>query len=314
MKALIIGAAGFVGAHLIAHLQQKGWDVLATKLPSENPAAQVEWHDLDIMDPTALQVLLKELCPDYIFHLAAQSSVASSWKNPRLTVDINIQGSLNLLEALRNLSRHPRILLIGSGEEYGYTSADEIPIVEETVLRPGNIYAATKATQGMLGSIYAKAYGLDIMMVRAFNHFGPGQAASFVVSDFCVQIAEIEKGSREAVIRVGNLDAERDFTDVRDVVRAYALLAENGRAGEVYNVGRGKAISIRHLLDVILASAKVSVKIEQDPARLRPLDVPIIEADIAKIRKTTGWYPEITIEQSIQDTLIFWRSRLGGKG
>lgn len=310
-KALIIGAAGFVGNYLIDHIQKDCiWSIIVTKMPHEKIEKNgVDVRNLDIMDKQSVGDLLNEICPDYIFHLAAQSSVALSWKNPGLTVDVNIKGSLNVLDAIRELDYKPRVLLIGSGEEYGYVKPSEVPVNEDNVLRPGNIYAATKACQNMLGKIYSQAYGMDIMMVRAFNHVGPNQAPLFVVSDFCKQVAEIEKGLHEPVMRVGNLSARRDFSDVRDVVRAYTLLMEHGQAGENYNVGSGKAIAIQEILDMILSFAKTSITVEVDPARLRPVDVPVIEADVTKLEACTGWKREIELERTIEETLEYWRKQ-----
>ena len=212
-KALIIGAAGFVGNYLIDHIQKNCiWSIVVTKMPQEKiEKTGIEIRDLNILEPERIKELLEDVRPDYIFHLAAQSSVGLSWKNPGLTVDVNIKGSLNVLDAIRDLDYQPRVLLIGSGEEYGYVKPGEVPIPEDNVLRPGNVYAATKACQNMLGKIYSQAYGMDVMMVRAFNHVGPSQAPLFVVADFCKQAAEIEKGLREPVIHVGNLCARRDF-------------------------------------------------------------------------------------------------------
>ncbi len=310
-KALIIGAAGFVGSYLIDHIQKNCiWSIAVTKLPHEKiDIPQIDIYDLDITDQKAVKKVLEKAEPDYIFHLAAQSSVGLSWKKPGLTVDVNIKGTLSLLDAVREWGGKPRILLIGSGEEYGYIHPDETPVKEDTVLRPGNIYAVTKACQNMLGSIYSKAYGMDIVMVRAFNHIGPGQAPIFVASDFCLQTAEIEAGKREAVIRVGNLAARRDFTDVRDVVRAYVLLMEYGKKGEIYNVGSGKAVEIRELLERILKMSKVPVKVEVDQARLRPVDIPIIEADITKLAEDTGWTVQIPLEETLCCTLEYWRRK-----
>ena len=178
-------------------------------------------------------------------------------------------------------------------------------------MRPGNIYAATKACQNMIGSIYAKAYDMDLMMVRAFNHIGPGQAPLFVVSDFCKQVAEIEKGIREPVIMVGNLAAKRDFTDVRDVVKAYVKLIKQGSSGETYNVGSGSAQEIRQILEKVIAMSDVDIKVETDPNKIRPVDVPIIEADITKLNTLTGWKPEISVEQTICETLDYWRIHIG---
>ena len=310
-KALIIGAAGFVGNYLIDHIQNDCmWSIAVTKMAHEVIEKQgIKIYDLDIMDKDAVTVLLKENCPDYIFHLAAQSSVALSWKNPGLTVDVNIKGSLNILDAIRELDYMPRVLLIGSGEEYGYVKKEEIPIDEQTTLRPGNIYAATKACQNMIGGIYAKAYSMDVMMVRAFNHVGPNQAPLFVVADFCKQVAEIERGEKPPVIRVGNLTAKRDFSDVRDVVRAYTLLMNSGIAGETYNVGSGNAIAIQEILDAIIELSGKEIEVQIDTARLRPVDVPLIEADITKLTETTGWKPEIALKWTIKETLNYWREK-----
>ena len=325
MNALIIGAAGFVGSYLIRHCKEDcGWTVFATKMSFETFSYEgVGVYDLDILDRDAIVALLEKLRPDYIFHLAAQSSVAASWKNPGLTIDVNIKGSVNVLDAIRivrdnSLSNQdnvpaqpylPRILLIGSGEEYGHIRPEETPLPETNALRPGNIYAATKACQNMIGSIYAKAYHLDIMMVRAFNHVGPNQAPMFVVADFCKQVADIEAGLQEPVIRVGNLSAKREFTDVRDVVRAYALLVQKGEPGETYNVGSGHAVAIQDILDQILALSEKEIQVEVDPKKLRPVDVPIIEADTTKLREATGWEKTIELGQTLRETLEYWRGK-----
>ena len=311
-KVLIIGAAGFVGNYLIDHIQKENiWSIFVTKLPTENITNKnISIHDLDLLDKENLKNLLIKLKPDYIFHLAAQSSVSLSWKNPNLTVDININGTINLLESVKELNYSPRLLLIGSGEEYGHVKIEEVPIIEENPLRPGNIYAATKACQNMLGKIYSNAYDMDIMSVRAFNHIGPKQSPLFVVADFCKQVAEIEKELKEPVIRAGNLKAKRDFTDVRDVVRAYTLLMKKGKKGETYNVGSGKAFEIEEILKVILKLSTVEINVEIDKDRLRPDDIPIIEADINKIQKGVGWKKEIDLEVTLKETLEFWRKEV----
>lgn len=311
-KALIIGAAGFVGSYLARELMEHhGMEVHATQLVNgqlEIPGACV--HDLDILNREEIVTLLYEVRPDYIFHLAAQSSVSVAWKNPGLTIDVNIKGSVNLLDAVRELFYKPRVLLVGSGEEYGHIREGETPIKEDNHLRPGNIYAATKVCQNMIANIYAQAYDMNVMMVRAFNHIGPSQSPIFVVSDFCKQVAEIEAGHKEPVMYVGNLEAKRDFTDVRDVVRAYALLIQNGEAGETYNVGSGHAHAIREILDLIISLSTSDIRIEIDPNKIRPVDVPIIEADITKLNQVTGWLPEIPLEQTILETLEYWRARV----
>ncbi|MCD7761642.1 MAG: GDP-mannose 4,6-dehydratase [Lachnospiraceae bacterium] len=311
-KALIIGAAGFVGSYLIHQLKDvDGYQVAVTKMSHETiPGEGFEVYDLNILEKEQIEELLTGLRPDCIFHLAAQSSVFLSWKNPGLTIDVNIKGSVNVLDAIRTLDYKPRVLLIGSGEEYGHVREGEVPITEENAVRPGNIYAATKVCQNLIGKIYTDAYQMEIMSVRAFNHIGPNQAPMFVVADFCKQVAEIEAGKQEPVIRVGNLSAKRDFTDVRDVVRAYSLLMANGKAGETYNVGSGRAVEIQEILDKVLALSRVPIQAETDPAKLRPVDVPIIEADTSKLRACTGWERQIPLEQTLAETLDYWRERV----
>ncbi len=306
MKSLIIGAAGFVGAYAIRQLSGTGI-VHAAKLPQEQIAADCiplcTVHDLDILDAEAAAALLHDIQPDCILHLAAQSSVALSWKKPQLTADINIKGTVNLLEAARMLPEQPRILLIGSGEEYGALRPEQIPVREDTPLHPANIYAATKAAAEQFAQLYVRAYGMEIVAVRAFNHFGPGQRPDFAAADFCKQAAEIECGLREPVIRTGNLSARRDFTDVRDIVRAYALLLEKGRPGAVYNVGSGKAIAVSDILAMIREQCSVPFAVETDPAKLRPVDVPVIAADISALQADTDWSPQIPAAQTVADML-----------
>ncbi len=308
MKSLIIGGAGFVGEYLAKHLAALGQEVFVTKIPAQQTApAGTAVYDLDILEQDRILEVLQEIQPDAVFHLAAQSSVAVSWSNPQMTADINIKGSINLLEVLRRYEKHPRVLLVGSGEEYGQIRLQETPVCEENPLRPGNLYAVTKACQNMVGRIYAQAYGMDLIMVRPFNHIGPNQSPVFVAADFCRQAAQIEMGKKEPVIRVGNLSARRDFTDVRDVVRAYALLAEKGLAGETYNIGSGHAVAIREILTMILEQSAAQIRVEVDEKKLRPVDVPVMEADISKLQEATGWEPQIRLEQTVGDMLEYWR-------
>ena len=214
MRILITGAAGFVGKYCIKHFRDNlKWEVFATKLPHEKIAENCSVTDLDLLDKNSVLKALEWSKPDYILHLAAQSSVAVSWKNPQITADINIKGTLNLLDSIRELELKPRIILVGSSEEYGYLPKGVSRVDENTPLHPGNIYAVTKAAQGMIGSVYARAYNLDIMMTRAFNHIGPEQTEIFVASDFCRQTALIEAGKQSPVINVGNLEACRDLVN-----------------------------------------------------------------------------------------------------
>ncbi len=309
-NALIIGGAGFVGKYLIPELSNI-YNVTATKLPNESISLDgCTVCDLNIMYPNQIEEVLNTVKPDVIFHLSAQSSVKLSWINPQLTIDVNIKGALNLLDSIKKLDLVCKTILIGSGEEYGYVQQEECPIKEDNRIRPGNIYAITKATQNMIGTVYAKAYNMDIVMVRAFNHVGAGQLPMFVVSDFCKQIVEIEKGIKEPIMKVGNLTAKRDFTNVKDVVKAYKLLAENGISGQTYNVGSGTAVTIQSILDIALSHSTADIKVVQDPNRMRPSDVPIIVADTSKIFKDTGWKPDISLDATILEVLEYWRNNI----
>lgn len=313
MKALVIGAAGFVGNYLIDAVRYELLcDVYATKLPHHSAwRRDIQIMDLNILDAEAVYQCLIQVEPDYIFYLAAQSSIARSWANPTQTVEVNVKGSLNLLNAIRKLEIPPKVLLVGSGEEYGAIAPEQVPIRETAFLNPQNIYAASKACQNMMASVYASAYHLPLVMVRAFNHIGPGQSDTFVVSDFCHQVAKIEAGLQEPIISVGNLGSKRDFTDVRDVVRAYIRLIQFGIPGETYNVGRGHAVTIQSILDTIVSKSKADIRIYVDPKRLRPIDVPIIEPDLQKTYGATGWKPEIPLETTIEEMLQYWRALCG---
>ena len=310
-RALIIGGGGFAGGYLIRELTAAGYEVHATCLPEEEICGDCAVYSLDIGDVPAIEGLLARVMPDVVFHLAAQSSVAVSWKKPALTAQVNVVGAVNVLEAVR-LSQRPdtRLLLIGSGEEYGFIPKDACPLSEEEKLRPGNIYAATKVCQEMIGQIYSRSYGMDIVMTRSFNHTGPGQSPTFVVSEICRQIAAAEQPGAPAELLIGNTDAKRDFTDVRDVVRAYRLLAEKGVSGRVYNVGRGSAAAIGQILETALSMSQVQIAVIRDPKRLRASDIPIIEPDVSLIFADTGWSAKISIEETVRDTLEWWREKL----
>ena len=274
----------------------------------EKSAATV--YNMDVTSVTETDAVIADIKPDVVFHLAAQSSVKLSWEKPHLTLNVNIIGALNVLEACRRLTetgKKTKVLLIGSAEEYGKVTPEQCPIKEELQCAPKNLYALSKLTQNGLGKIYSESFGMDIITVRAFNHTGPKQAPAFVLADFCKQVAEIESGEREAVISVGNLEAMRDFTDVRDIVKAYLLLSEKGKSGQTYNVGRGEAVKISALLDMLLKEAKCPIEVRRDEGRMRPSDVPLHVADTTKIRSDTGWQPTISLEETVKDTLNYWR-------
>ena len=307
MKALVIGAAGFVGPYLCKNLLDNGFDVLATKLESENSKGEFKFVNLNILKKEEIDALLKEFAPDVIFHLAAQSSVKLSWEKPQLTFSINVIGAINLLESVREFASNAKVVLIGSGEEYGQIDQSKLPVKEDTKIEANNFYAVSKATQNSIGRIYAQAYGLNVVSVRAFNHIGVGQLDTFVIPSFCKQVVEIEKTNKPGVIKVGNLSSKRDFTDVRDIVNAYRLLALKGKSGETYNVGSGHSYKIEDLLNIILSLTNASVKVEIDPARFRPVDTPEVRADISKLVKDTGYKVEHDLKDTIKEIMDSYR-------
>jgi GDP-4-dehydro-6-deoxy-D-mannose reductase len=258
-----------------------------------------------------VQGLLEASNPDYVVHLAAQSFVGASWQMPAETLYTNTISQVNLLEGIRKRPKPPRFLVVGSSEEYGLVYEHELPIKETNPLRPLSPYAVSKVTQDLMGFQYWKSYGLPIVRTRAFNHEGPRRGDVFVTSNFAKQIAEIEAGLREPVVYVGNLAARRDYSDVRDIVRGYWLLLERGEPGEVYNLCSGRGWAIREILDFLLGKSVVSgIAVKEDPARLRPSDVPNLLGDASKIRNALGWKPEIPFEQTLLDTLEYWRRRV----
>lgn len=314
MKALITGAAGFVGNHLARLLLGEGIEVWGTVLDdrekmNEDIAAKIKLLHCDLRDSAQIRRLFKEGYPDYIFHLAAQSNVAKSWDNPTETYEINVMGTVRLLDEIVRSGSKPKTLLIGSAEEYGKVSPDSIPIMETTPLDPVNPYGSSKAAVSMLFQQYYVRFGLPVVYTRSFNHIGPGQSPGFVTVDFARQIAEIEAGKSEPVIKVGNLEARRDFTDVRDVVRAYWSLIKEGTPGEVYNVATGMAPAINEILDILLQKADVKIEVVKDMARMRPSDVPVFIGDNNKLKLKTGWQPAILLEKSLNDILNYWRQK-----
>ena len=264
----------------------------------------------DIRDYISVKRVLDEVRPDLIFHLAAQSFVPTSWKAPQETLTTNILGQTNIFEAVRELGLSTAIQIAGSSEEYGLVKEDEVPIKETNPLRPLSPYAVSKIAQDFLGYQYFMSYGMRIIRTRGFNHTGPRRGEVFVCSNFAKQIAEIEKGKRPPVIKVGNLEAIRDFTDVRDMVRGYWLAATEGEAGEVYNLCSGKGYRISEVLEMLLSLTEVEVKVEQDPERMRPSDVPVLIGDCTKFREKTGWEPKIPFEKTLEDLLNYWRERV----
>ena len=312
LRLLITGVAGFVGRHLAAALaQETDWDLWGwARRPAAGLPGRLQVMTVDLRDGAAVRESLARVAPEGIIHLAAQSDVARSWRDPWGTFETNVGGTLNLLEGVRALNLGARILVVTSNEVYGLLRPEEVPVREDHPFRPANPYGVSKAAQDWLAGLYATAYAMPIVRARPFNHIGPGQDPRFVVPSLARQIARIEAGRQEPVLRVGNLEARRDFTDVRDVVRAYRLLLERGRPGEAYNIGSGRPRAIREVLEILLGMARVAVRVEVDPERIRPVDIPLSVADVTRIREELGWRPTIPLEQSLQDVLNEWRERV----
>src|SRR5262249_53773447 len=308
MRILITGITGFVGSHMAEYALSKGAQVFGSnrwRSKTENVdhlRSKVTFLESDLRDLSSVRSLLEISNPDFVVHLAAQSFVGVSWHAPAETLTTNIISQLNLLEALR-------VLAVGSSEEYGLVYEDELPITESNPLRPLSPYAVSKVTQDMMAFQYFKSYGLPIVRTRAFNHEGPRRGDVFVTSNFARQIAEIEAGGREPTILVGNLKAVRDYTDVRDIVRGYWLLLGRGEPGQVYNLCSGRGWAIQEILDFLLReSTNKSIAVREDPARLRPSDVPVLIGDFSRLN-ALGWKPRIPFEQTLRDLLGYWRER-----
>ena len=317
MRVLISGITGFAGSHLADYGLGGGAHVIGSyrwRSKTENIEHirnQIELIDCDLRDMSSTQHLIETARPDWVIHLAAQSFVGTSWQAPVETFITNTVSQLNLLEAVRTGAPHARFLVIGSSEEYGFVTEDELPITEANPLRPLSPYAVSKVAQDLMGYQYFKSYGMHIVRSRAFNHEGPRRGDVFVTSNFARQIVQIERGLREPVVAVGNLKARRDYTDVRDVVRGYWLLLDRGEPGEVYNLCSGRAWVIQDVLDFMLAQARVrNITVREDPGRLRPSDLPVLCGDATKARRAVGWRPEIPFEQTLRDVLDYWRARV----
>lgn len=317
MQVLVTGAGGFVGRHLVQHLatMQPNAEIHGTVYTSserEGLSQAATFHQLDLLDEQAVHTLLADLKPNAIYHLAGQSSPSKALKAVWRTLETNIRAQLNLLQICIDLAIAPRIITISSGDIYcgGASEPSIMPVDESAEIRPSNPYSLSKVTQDMMGLQYFLSHQLPIIRVRPFNHTGPGQRETFVAPDFAMQIAKIETGLQEPSMSVGNLEAQRDFTDVRDVVRAYHLLMEKGEPGEAYNVSSNKAYSIQYLLDTLLSFTDVDIQVKIDPAKMRPVDVPLVQGDYRRLHELTGWQPSISFEGTLRDLLDDCRQRV----
>lgn len=317
MSVLITGITGFAGSHLADYFVRQGrGDIYGTvRVRSrmehiEHLRPHVNLVECELKSATSVDALIRKVRPAQIFHLAAQSFVPTSWNSPEDTLVNNVMTQLNLFESVRRNSLPCRIQIACSSEEYGHVLPEETPINEENPLRPLSPYGVSKVTQDLLAYQYFQSHGLDVVRTRTFNHEGPRRGEAFVLSNFAKQIAQIEAGLQKPILEVGNLDAIRDFTDVRDVVRAYVLALEHGRSGEIYNIGSGNRIRIGDALDQLLALTTQPIRVQQVAARMRPSDVMILHCDARKFMKATGWRPHIPFHQTLQDLLSYWRARV----
>ena len=317
MRALITGIAGFAGSHLAELLLSRGFQVSGIDYPGYpldnlTPCLdRVKLYEVDLNNFPLLKKAVSDCQPEFLFHLAAISGVGESWENRELTLRTNIIGTMNLLEACRHLHRLPKILLVSSSQVYGAVEEEKQPITEDTPLHPRSPYAVSKATLELLGFQYLQSENYPIYLVRPFNHTGPRQLDSFVCSSFARQISEIEKGLREPVLKVGNLSVRRDFSDVRDIIRGYLMVMEKGEVGRVYNLCAGKAYSIQTVVDILLSLSSAEIKVRQDPSRLRIGEIPLSYGDHSRVSQEVGWKPAIPLTKTLEDTLNYWREKVG---
>lgn len=318
MRILITGVTGFAGGYLTTYLAQQtsaelfGVDIHSRILPQLQD--RVTLFVGDLQSEAFVLETLQQIQPDVIYHLAGQPFVPTAWSKPWETIQLNVLPQLNLIKGLIELGQNPRFLSVTSGKMYGLTPDHLIPLKEDTPFHPDNPYDLSKVTQDLMAQQYFLSHRLNIIRARPFNHIGPRQTSRFVTAAFAEQIARIEAGLIEPVMQVGNLAVARDFSDVQDIVRAYVLLAEKGRPGEAYNIGSGRAVAVQQILDILLGLSNVTIRVEQDPTRMRPVDQPVSYGDSSKINREVGWRPEIPLEESLRNILEFWRGVVLAEG
>lgn len=317
MRVFITGITGPVGSFLADHLLTipglelhvfKRWR--SDPRPIEHLIGRVTIHEGDLEDAFAVDTAVRTAAPHRVFHLAAQSYPSASWQAPVLTMRANVEGTLNLLEALRRHAPRARIHLAGTSAQYGTVHPDSVPIREDHPMRPGSPYGVSKVAMELSGLQYHDNFGMHVLVTRSFNHVGPRQGDRCSIQTFCRQMAEIEAGRQPPILHVGNLEPRRDFTHTRDVARALWLLLEHGNPGEVYNLCSGRATRIGDIVDLVVARGRVPVEVRQDPARLRPSDEPILQGDNSKLCAATGWQPTISMEEIVEEVLDYWRAQL----
>ena len=296
-KVLIFGIGGFVGAYLASELQAHGYEVYGSDLHAKK-IGNVSVIAADLLNAASVETVIRDIEPDVIINLAAISSVGQSWGMPQTTMQVNVIGALNILEAARKQQTKPKIMFIGSSEEY---IVSDKPMSENTPLDANNPYGISKITQERFATLYRKQYGLKVYCVRPFNHTGVGQRDNFVLPSFCKQVAKIEKSGRSGVIKVGNLMIRRDFSHVKDIVRAYRMILESKDDAQIYNVGSGKAYGLDELLEYITNLSSQKITVEIDPALVRPVDTPVICCDYSKIKRELGWEPKLTVFNALQE-------------
>lgn len=318
--SLIIGGGSLFGRYLAPLLLHEGGRVVVTKRIGQNIITdpnvekyagncdRLEWTEIDVLDKESILSVLQTYRPSFIYNFASQNSVGYAWKQPKETVDINIIGVLNLFDTVRSVEDyHPRILLSGSGEEYGRKDYNQFPLSEELQPSPNNLFAATKVEQSLLANIYYRAFGMDTITVRTFGEFGPGMSARFSISDFCKQFA---RESDKFILHVGNINIERDWTDIRDLVRAFVLLSKKGQFGEVYNAGVGRSTALKDVITILEDISGIHPDIVVDPSRIRTIDTPRFQSDNSKIEADTGWKAEIDLRKTITDIYEYWKEKI----